>query len=617
MQVDGLYDLTIEDSCSSNTDPSIRYANFSFNQKKQTRAIQDDARLPDYDVTVNNHDENATIKCSPGFYLQVVKPCFFSLNKESIISSSNIVITISDMKSTYEKGDHEVNRKIKFTFKNQLENLGGVTVHLHHSSRTIQIQGSYTMPNKEKAALWFTKVTVKRLKEQAAAKQFLIKECNEAILQASSVQQQEIPKHNDAKCENCNSIFNTQSRPSACGSCSQFVHRKCIKQHSKACKNIREYRPQKEIRSTIELPAQNTLPLSSVIPASNVVASLLSPPNSTIQSDYVSPSEPGISANIHCNSVNDHNAPIPALTFPDGILARNTNLHTSSTIESSSQREPMIVNVPPLAEVQTSSLAARSTPLSTNNPRMNVPPSSPTTNASKNRSRKKQVGARAPQPPTDQNNVDTTLLNRELAAAQARISELDTQVADKDNRISILRARVKCLEEKANEQVYERYFGGANQDHSSRGRQDDICSHDRPASSSHHCHCMKNIQPCIHQCPVLPSYCSSTQVTCTNKDYLGIVEEIKQLRGETKDLKGLVTQIINASNAVNNKADHAAIDPHHEPSIDQPPELIPESIDTEIPIDAPPDHMMNISVSDSSMTSIDSSILNECPLNLN
>ena len=98
---------------------------------------------------------------------------------------------------------------------------------------------------------------------------------------------------------------------------------------------------------------------------------------------------------------------------------------------------------------------------------------------------------------------------------------------------------------------------------------------------------------------------------------MGIVEEIKQLRGETKDLKGLVTQIINASNAVNNKADHAAIDPHHEPSIDQPPELIPESVDTEIPIDAPPDHMMNISVSDSSMTSIDSSILNECPLNLN
>ena len=65
----------------------------------------------------------------------------------------------------------EVNRLVKFVFVSQHQNCGGVAVHLHHSTRTIQVQGSHKMPDNSKAALWFVKnVIVKKFKEKAKVK---------------------------------------------------------------------------------------------------------------------------------------------------------------------------------------------------------------------------------------------------------------------------------------------------------------------------------------------------------------------------------------------------------------------------------------------------------------
>ena len=52
---------------------SVRTANFTLNQNKQTERIKHDAAINDYEVTVNNMDQNATIKCSTGFYIQVAR----------------------------------------------------------------------------------------------------------------------------------------------------------------------------------------------------------------------------------------------------------------------------------------------------------------------------------------------------------------------------------------------------------------------------------------------------------------------------------------------------------------------------------------------------------------
>ena len=74
-QVDGPLDL------STPNGPNIQEANYCLNKNKQVTGIQNDATLIDYDVELNNFEENATIKCSSGFYAQVAKPFFASLAK--------------------------------------------------------------------------------------------------------------------------------------------------------------------------------------------------------------------------------------------------------------------------------------------------------------------------------------------------------------------------------------------------------------------------------------------------------------------------------------------------------------------------------------------------------
>ena len=49
-------------------------------------------------------------------------------------------------------------------------------------------------------------------------------------------------------------------------------------------------------------------------------------------------------------------------------------------------------------------------------------------------------------------------LKTELSAAQTRIVQLDSEVADKDQRNAILIARVKILEEKLNKDILDKYF---------------------------------------------------------------------------------------------------------------------------------------------------------------
>ena len=80
------------------------------------RKIVEDATLHDFDVTINNNNENCTIKCSAGFYLQVVKPCFTSLEKQSVIRHSNISMSVAEIWITNDRKGLEANRKVRFQF---------------------------------------------------------------------------------------------------------------------------------------------------------------------------------------------------------------------------------------------------------------------------------------------------------------------------------------------------------------------------------------------------------------------------------------------------------------------------------------------------------------------
>ena len=109
------------------------------------------------------------------------------------------------------------------------------------------------MPNSTRNALWFVNNTILvRFKEQSKAKNFAIKACNDFMLKGNNSKNVD-PKtkshssqsSNSNSCFACNSIFNTQSKPSRCDSCSKYFHKtSCLKYHTKICQ------PRKQINTS-------------------------------------------------------------------------------------------------------------------------------------------------------------------------------------------------------------------------------------------------------------------------------------------------------------------------------------------------------------------------------
>ena len=76
--------------------------------------------------------------------------------------------------------------------------------------------------------------------------------------------------------------------------------------------------------------------------------------------------------------------------------------------------------------------------------------SAPTTSLSSNKSTQKSKN--------NESELNIAFLQRELAAAQTRITQLDTSNDEKQKRITVLLDRIKYLEEKENKSTYDKYF---------------------------------------------------------------------------------------------------------------------------------------------------------------
>ena len=227
---------------------TCRTARYTLNQQKQTDKIRDDAVIDDYEINVNNKDQNVTVKCSSGFYLQVARAYLGYLKDKSVLSCEGIAIVVDKSVVTKDQLGTEATKQISLTFMSNQRFLGGVSVHLHHSTRTVQIQGSAIMPDNSRAALWFLKKCILvQFKIQAKEKHFMIKNTNATFLDGPSNQPANKNihtqgSHHSNNCSYCNCGFNTQSKPSRCSLCENYFHKStCIKDHMKTCKTSSGY----------------------------------------------------------------------------------------------------------------------------------------------------------------------------------------------------------------------------------------------------------------------------------------------------------------------------------------------------------------------------------------
>ena len=491
-QLDGL-DLDSFDFDQGTSNTSKRTTNYKLNQTKQTEKIIKDAKKSDYEVTINNNDQNSTIRCSSGFYLQVGRPCFSSLGNGSVLNTSSLVITVDDVTKTSDLNGSETNLIMHFSFMNSLQSCGGVRVHLHHSTRTIQIQGSFLMPNKQRAAAWFvTNVVEKRFKDLAKAKKFAIQSVNNEINKMKNAPHL---SSSGSCCQECNISFKTQSRPTLCENCQKLFHKSCHKEHTKSC-----------VPSTLRLQNKNSsstgFSVSSATPEATSCAS------SSIQT-YTTSLSSSHQVRSTTPTASSTSAPLNSL---------------SSTIVSFVPSTTLSSPIPGPSSSNTSAQPSS-------------PPHAVSNDVPKKNPKRKQKAS----PPVCQKEATIEFLQNELNAAQTRIVQLDTDIKDKDQQLSVQRARIKFLEDKHNQDILDKYFP-----HKEKATQ--------PVRTPPSRHCSPcDPPPCSYQrtCPPAPCSCSG-MLSCHNRIATipdDLLKKVESISDEIQDL-------LSAVNTLNAKVDY-------------------------------------------------------------
>ena len=158
--------------------------------------------------------ENVNVYCNPGFYQQVGRPAFCTLDKGFTFKIADINFSYSEITPGVDLAGIEQTLLVKFSFI-----LGGspgvVTIHLHHTKQKIQVQGSTLMPDQNSAAVWFVlNGMYERFLKMSKNNQHHIQAYNRALLTLSKDQQPETT--NKDICGHYKKTYTARSKPAPC-----------------------------------------------------------------------------------------------------------------------------------------------------------------------------------------------------------------------------------------------------------------------------------------------------------------------------------------------------------------------------------------------------------------
>ena len=291
-----------------------RASEFSLNQHNQVTDIADDATIDNFVVNVSNSDENVCIKCNSGFYKEVARESLCNFNQGFNYTTKNIIINCTDLIKSHDQAGIEYNRILTFSLSVPLGNiLGKVTIHLHHTTRRIQIQGGSKMPDGSKSPIWFVEnVVLDRFKCLAKRHNYSIQAFNQQAKTAVPLQQNIGSKN---LCSGCKNPLKSSAAPFQCNTCSGFFHkRKCFPGHQ--C-----LQPQVN-------PLINVLPGPS---SSSLQSSSIPPPCS-------SPSVPSPTQSSSCPT--SIPKPPPTSSLPVLVLPHSVSPPSSSPFQSTTDAPP-------------------------------------------------------------------------------------------------------------------------------------------------------------------------------------------------------------------------------------------------------------------------------------
>ena len=533
----------------------LRQSSFVMNKRKQVKKLGGDASRQDFKIEVSPSRENVNIECSTGFYAQVVIPSIRTLKIGDTEKVAGLHVFCKDIIGKIDAAGSSVNTVLHFRFNHDKECVGGVAVHLHHTTRLVQVQGSSILPDKSHVPIWFVENYFKqKISLLANMKGKEVSAFNQAVKDMA----QNYLKTTQPLCAGCNAQFNGRSVPEFCQTCSQFYHKqKCYPSSSHLC----YIKQRSRSRSTLPVPPP-TCPPGSLSEQSSSQSSPLEHQGLGQSLGLVSATQETIPATSGVVTPAD-----PTCTMSGGDAATTVDACSNPTVNTSAQAgtqseltvpiPDMVPSIPEDSSVAHPSLIQQACPSSTRPPPSRCVPTVPTTlvystsNAvsTLNPAAPPFAGLNPPDPPPQPRQTGTKKKTKQVPTADPKgladeytkyaINTAKTRICEQENEINELKFRNKILEDRI-----------AGLERMKKQEIDDKIYHQPVHCRPSHC-CLQ-----AH-----PNHCNSSHSPATNDNKLEkVILDIQHLCKVVTDLVQRVDTLFNNHHPSSNPS-HPTIQP--------------------------------------------------------
>lgn len=457
-------------SANQTLDKGDRTVPYHINKDRQLSKIIDDADKPDIEIEVNNSAKNVNLHCNSGFYSEVALQTFagFGVNFTKMVGT--IQVKCIEHAPSLDQSQLVANLVCKFIINQHTTQLGGVTIHLHNTTRNVQIQGGATMPDGNSAAIWFTVNCIKPWFENLAKnKRLNIDSMNQAISALSSISSEFSVDFSSKICGKCNTKFKGKSKPFLCFYCKKYFHSQSKCKHK--CGGISANSQISSTPTTIQSSLQC---LASSLASCSLLGQSTSPGTTSVSSTMpsVSTSVSSLTSMVPSPSAISHDATSAMLSVLTTSSSTTATISSVSAVSSVSTVSSLVAIRPSLlpalnhfASPQPARFPSQlplmppmsqpPVPLPFAPPLVAVPQAPP------------PQARPVPQPQRTKNSRTPAITNMEFRAetmeaelniAKQKIVSQDNLIKDYENKLQLLEERVRLLEKEKHENLYKQHF---------------------------------------------------------------------------------------------------------------------------------------------------------------
>ena len=545
---------------------SLRQATFKLNQKKQVSKLKQDALLTDFNITVSPTEQSVSVMCSTGFYALVAVPALSSITVGSKHHIADVILFCNDITGKIDDIGANVNAVIHFRYTNSDQSSsGGIVVHMHHTVRRVQVQGSSMVNGRMRASVWFV--------ENFLLEQFTVLSQNKAI---------DISKFNDAvtkmvtnhvdkmnateKCDVCSGLFNGRSIREQCPLCTKNFHKKCSMGHSCAPmynqnSSMLTSMPNSLNKPTLSEQSLRQLQGPSIMPAPPTLLDN----SSSVSLAAVTVSPPPSLAAIATTTTTGLGASSPQVTVVDRIIQNDDN----SSNTGSNQVSKLNPDISPF-----------------------MPKAGPSTDKGKGKGKNRTKPGLA----TTSDGIDIEFAKIEVNTIRAKLNNCEKQVKDLEFQNSILLERLSVFEKSEKQKIYDQYFpkpsGGTSSNH---GKSSQSCNqpHTPPPPPCWYC----RPQCCQSQCrgqsqPQLSPAVTSEALESVLKSIDALRSDVDQLKSRPDDIQGTSSTNKHARDRYTSEMNCPNISASQEECLDLSQDDSIMTVDENVP-ELPPEESLN------------------------